>query len=118
MVLLLVVPVPEGLELLLVLLGDREPELLEPPRLLPLLLPVLAGGARKKKRGKIELRKPGKRTTEELTSGNLDLEVGSSGINVAMVGWVNELDGISSSTLQGHICDGITLRRTVSLALR
>ena len=35
---------PEGEELLLVLLGDPEPELLEPPGLLELEL-VLAGGA-------------------------------------------------------------------------
>jgi len=47
--LLLVLPlvVPDGLELLLVLLGDPEPELLEPPPLPE--LPVLAGGAEKVK---------------------------------------------------------------------
>ena len=49
--LLLVLPlvVPEGLELLLVLLGDPEPELLEPP--LP-PLPEVAGVAKKGEGGK------------------------------------------------------------------
>ena len=103
--LLPVVPVPEGVELellLVLLLGDLDPELLEPPE--PL---VLAGGAR----GKIRLRKPRKQTTEKPTSRSLDLKAGSGGINVAMVGRVNELNGVTGSVLQGHVRNGETLRR-------
>ena len=55
-----------------------------------------------------------KRITEKLTSRRLDLKVGSGGINIAVVGWVNELDGVTGSVLQGHIGDGEALRRTVN----
>ena len=102
--LLPVVPVPEGPELLLVLVEDPERELLEPPAGPELL--VLAGGARE---GGDRLRKLRKRTTEKLTSGDLDLEAGSSGINLAVVGRVNELNSIAGSILQGHVGDGETL---------
>ena len=109
----LLVPVPEDVELLLVLvllpllLGDPEPELLEPPLLL-----LLAGGA--KRGGNISYVILRKRTTEKLTSSSLDLKLGSSGINVRVVGWVNELDGVTGSRLQGHIGDGKTLNPRVS----
>lgn len=34
-----------------------------------------------------------------------------------MVGWVDELDGVASSGLQGDVGDGETLRPTVNIAL-
>ena len=55
-----------------------------------------------------------KRTTEKLTSRRLDLKLGSGGINIAVISWVNELDGVIGSVLQGHIGDGEALRRTVN----
>jgi len=55
-----------------------------------------------------------KRTTEKLTSRRLDLKLGSGGINIAVISWVNELDGVIGSVLQGHIGDGEALRRMVN----
>jgi len=107
--LLLVLPlvVPEGLVLLLVLLGVPEPELLEPPGLPEPL--VVAGGA-KEGEVKIQLRQPSNERREiPLTSRGLDLKFGSDGVNVAMVGRVNELDGVTTSTLQADVGDGETL---------
>jgi hypothetical protein len=53
---------------------------------------------------------------EKLTSGNLDLEFGSGGIDIAVVGWVNEFDGVTGPVIQGHIGDGEILHRTINLA--
>ena len=107
--LLLALPlvVPEGLVLLLVLLGDPEPELLEPPGL-PELVEV-AGGA-KEGEVKNQLRQPSNERCEiQLTSRGLDLELGSNGVNVAMVGRVDELNRVTASTLQRNVGDGETL---------
>ena len=66
--LLPVVPVPEGPELLLVLLGVPEPELLEPPE--PPL--VLAGGARERKIGYVNYEnEPGKNSLPGVLTSNL-----------------------------------------------
>jgi len=107
--LLLALPlvVPEGLVLLLVLLGDPEPELLEPPGLPE---PLEGDGGAEEGEGKNQLRQPSNERREiQLTSRGLDLKLGSNGVNVARVGRVNELNRVTASTLQGNVGDGESL---------
>ena len=108
--------VPEGVEpvpvLVLVWDPDPDPEPVEPPGLLEL---VAAGGAAQKKARENWLRNPSKRTLRELTAGGLDFEARPSRVNLRRVGWVNELDGVTGSGLQGNIGDGETLRPTVNI---
>lgn len=72
-------------------------------------------GSCTKKARENRLRNPSKRTLRELTAGGLDFEARPSRVNLRRVGWVNELDGVTSSGLQGNVGDGETLRPTVNI---
>jgi len=93
-----------------VLLGDPERELLLEPPGVPVLAGGAIGGGGRKSEGIINYVNYESEPREKLTSGTLDLELWSGSVNVAVVGWVNELDRVTGSVLQGHVGgDGETL---------